>query len=252
MTVSIAPWLSVADATTAVDYYKAAFGAVELERLEDEAGHVVVARLSIAGADFWVQQDDESSPEALAGKSPVRMILTVTDPDAVFAQALMAGATEVAPIHEEQGWRIGRVADPSGHHWEIGKPLSSQLTEGASHPVFRHAGISYMHIPAQDPRRSAAFYQAVFGWNLRGNPDWPSFDDGTGHVIGAWVTDRQAASDAGVLPYVYVHHVDEVLERVTAHGGEVVRAPYPEGDLWVAAFRDPAGNEIGVWQRGPR
>ncbi|HEX9131563.1 MAG TPA: VOC family protein [Ktedonobacteraceae bacterium] len=112
----IAPWLSVADATKAVEYYKAAFGAVELERLEDEAGSVVVARLTIAGADFWVQQDGETDPHALGDRSSVRMILTVEDPDAVFAQAVGGGATEVAPITEGHGWRIGCVADPSGHH----------------------------------------------------------------------------------------------------------------------------------------
>jgi PhnB protein len=120
--VRIAPWLSVADATQAVDYYKTAFGAVEVERLEDEAGSVVVAQLSIGGATFWVQQDGESSPEALGGRSPVRMILTVDDPDSVFAQAIAAGATEITPISEGYGWHVGRIADPFGHHWEIGKP----------------------------------------------------------------------------------------------------------------------------------
>jgi len=123
-TARIAPWLSVADATRAVEYYKAAFGALELECLADEAGSVVVAQLSIGGADFWVQQDEETNPHALGDRSPVRMILTVEDPDAVFARAVDAGATEVAPITERNGWRIGRVADPSGHHWEVGKPLT--------------------------------------------------------------------------------------------------------------------------------
>ncbi len=123
-TAKIAPWLSVADATKAVEYYKAAFGAIELELLEDETGSVVVAQLSIGGADFWVQQDEETDPYALGGRSPVRMILTVEDPDSVFAQAVGAGATEVAPLTEENGWRIGRVVDPSGHHWEVGKPLT--------------------------------------------------------------------------------------------------------------------------------
>ena len=123
---------------------------------------------------------------------------------------------------------------------------------GEEGQVFRLAGISYVHIPADDPRRAAAFYRAVFGWNIRGDADHPSFDDGTGHVIGSWVTDRPASGHAGVLPYVYVERVDDVLGRVAAHGGEVVKAPYPEGDLWVATFRDPAGNVIGVWQRGPR
>lgn len=69
-TAKIAPWLSVADTTRAVEYYKAAFGALELERLEDEAGSVVVAQLSIGGADFWVQQDEETNPHALGDDRP--------------------------------------------------------------------------------------------------------------------------------------------------------------------------------------
>ncbi len=119
---SSAPWLSVSRATEAVDYYKAAFGAVERHRLEDDAGKVVVAQLAIEGADFWLQEDVDSSPEFL-GRRAVRMILTVDDPDAVFEQAIAAGASEVAAVSEDHGWRIGRVADPFGHHWEIGKPL---------------------------------------------------------------------------------------------------------------------------------
>jgi PhnB protein len=120
---SIAAWLSVNRATEAVDYYKAAFGAVERYRLEDDAGKVVVAQLAIEGADFWLQEDVDSSPEFQDRRS-VRMILTVDDPDAVFEQAIAAGASEVAAVSEDHGWRIGRVADPFGHHWEIGKPLS--------------------------------------------------------------------------------------------------------------------------------
>jgi PhnB protein len=112
------------EATRAVEYYKASFGALELERLEDEAGSVVVAQLSIGGADFWVQQDEETDPHALGDRSPVCMILTVEDPDSVFAQAVGARAREVAPIAEGHGWRIGRVADPSGHYWGVGKPLT--------------------------------------------------------------------------------------------------------------------------------
>jgi PhnB protein len=119
----IAPWLSVANATQAVAYYKMAFGAVEVERLEEEPGSVVVAHLSIGGATFWVQQDTDSCPHALGGRSPIRMILTVDDPDTVFEQAIAAGATEVGAVSEGHGWRIGRIADPFGHHWEIGKPL---------------------------------------------------------------------------------------------------------------------------------
>ena len=121
----IAPWLSVPDATAAVRFYTEAFGATESDRLEEKPGRVMVAQLSIGEARFWVQHDSESNPGALGGRSPVRMILTVDDPDALFARAIAAGATEVAPVSEGHGWRIGRIADPCGHHWEIGTPVST-------------------------------------------------------------------------------------------------------------------------------
>jgi PhnB protein len=119
----IVPWLSAADATQAVEYYKAAFGAIEIERLEGAPNRVEVAQLSIAGALFWVQRDDDSNPERQGG-SPIRLILMVDDPDSVYARAIAAGALEVFSVHEAHGWRVGRVVDPAGHHWEIGKPLT--------------------------------------------------------------------------------------------------------------------------------
>jgi PhnB protein len=118
----ISPWLSATDAAAAVRFYEAGLGAVESEadRFED-GGTLIVAHLAIDGADFWVQGDPSASPEVAAGS--VRMILSVDDPDALFARAVAAGATEIAPVSDGHGWRIGRIADPAGHHWEIGKPL---------------------------------------------------------------------------------------------------------------------------------
>jgi PhnB protein len=121
---TISPWLSVRSASEAVNFYTTAFGAVDSDRLEDEEGELIIAPLSIDGADFWVQSDPDSGPDAVNGMS-VRMILTVDDPDPMFARAVAAGETEVAPISEDYGWRIGRIADPFGHHWEIGKRLAS-------------------------------------------------------------------------------------------------------------------------------
>jgi PhnB protein len=118
---SIAPWLSVPDGQSALDFYTAAFGAVERYRLEDDAHRVVVAQLAIDEADFWLQEDPDSSPGP--GGGPIRMILTVEDPDTVFGEAVAAGATEISPVSDSYGWRIGRLADPFGHHWEVGKQL---------------------------------------------------------------------------------------------------------------------------------
>ena len=123
---AIAPMLSVRQGARAVVFYQSAFGAIEVYRVEDPGG-AVVSRLSIDGAEFWVADESPPhgnfSPESLGGGS-VRMILTVPDPDAVFAKALAAGGTQVVPIEEAYGWRIGRLVDPFGHHWEIGRPLT--------------------------------------------------------------------------------------------------------------------------------
>ena len=128
------------------------------------------------------------------------------------------------------------------------------MSSGAEgeHRVFRVGGISYLRIPAQDPQRSAGFFEAVFGWTVRSDGADPSFEDGTGHVIGHFVEELPVAGEAGVRPYIFVERVDVTLDKVVAEGGQVERAPYPEGDLWVATFRDPSGNVLGVWQQGPR
>jgi len=119
--------------------------------------------------------------------------------------------------------------------------------------VARPAGIAYRRVPAADPRATAEFYAAVFGWTVDADRPDPSFADGTGHVIGHIVPAADdVAGEAGIRPYVYVESVDATLERIGGAGGSVVMEPYAEGDLWVATFRDPAGNVLGVWQSGPR
>jgi PhnB protein len=122
---SLTATLSVRNWSQAMDFYKAAFGASELFRV-DGGG---VAQLSISGAEFWVSEESPQhlnfSPESLGGCS-VRMLLIVEDPAAVCAQAVAAGATEIAPVADNYGWLLGRIVDPFGHHWEIGRPLSHE------------------------------------------------------------------------------------------------------------------------------
>src|SRR3989442_12508222 len=100
---NIAPWLAVRDAQKAVDYYMAAFGAIELYRLPADDGSLAVAQLSVGGALFWVQGDSNVSSSG-GGTGSVRMILSVDDPDAVFQRAVGAGAAVGAPLHEDYGW----------------------------------------------------------------------------------------------------------------------------------------------------
>jgi PhnB protein len=127
MPYSIAPLLSVRNGARAVEFFKAAFGAVEVYRVEDPGG-AVVARLTVEGAEFWLSDESPEhanySPESLGGGT-VRMILTVPDPDALIARAVAAGAREVTAVEEAYGWRVGRIEDPYGHHWEIGHPLET-------------------------------------------------------------------------------------------------------------------------------
>ena len=130
---AIAPMLSVRRGARAIEFYKAGFGAEELFRIDNDAGEVV-AQLSVAGAEFWVADESPEnfnfSPESLGGGS-VRMVMIVDDPDAAFERAVAAGAKVIWPVSDQPyGWRVGRVVDPFGHHWEIGKPLFALCHRG--------------------------------------------------------------------------------------------------------------------------
>lgn len=123
---TVAPMLSVRDGARAVEFYKKAFDARELFKIEAPDG-AVVGQLAVGQSDFWLADESPEhlnfSPETLGGAT-ARMVMVVDDPDAAFAQAVAAGATVVQPVADQPyGWRVGRVVDPFGHHWEIGKPL---------------------------------------------------------------------------------------------------------------------------------
>ena len=122
---AISPMLSVRNGAQAIAFYQAAFAAKVLFQLEDQGS--VVAQLSVHGADFWLADESPPnqnfSPQTLGGGT-VRMFMLTEDPDKVFARAIGAGAKVVWPVDDQPyGWRIGRLVDPFGHHWEIGKPL---------------------------------------------------------------------------------------------------------------------------------
>lgn len=123
---SLTPMLTVRNAAQAIDFYEKAFGATEVSRLTSPTGQIV-AEMSIDAQAFFVVDENPKafnvSPKALGGTT-VRVNLIVDDPDAVAKRALAAGATEVFPIADQPyGLRQGRVEDPYGHHWLIGKPL---------------------------------------------------------------------------------------------------------------------------------
>jgi len=119
--------LSVRRGREAVTFYQAAFGAQTSFRFggTDERPEVV-AQLRVGSTRFWVEDESPEhanfSPETLEGAT-ARLLLVVDDPAASVDRAVAAGAREVHPVAEVYGWLLGRVVDPFGHHWEIGRPL---------------------------------------------------------------------------------------------------------------------------------
>ena len=120
---SLQPELWLDRPSAAVDFYVAAFGATVLLRVGE--GEDIVAQLAIGDAAFWVGSADPGigrhSPRVLGGATG-RTLLVVDDPDSVARAAVAAGATETAPVADAHGWRLGRIVDPFGHEWEIGRP----------------------------------------------------------------------------------------------------------------------------------
>ena len=135
--VAVVPQLSVRRGREAVEFYVRAFGAVEVYRVggTDESPEVV-SQLMVGNASFWVSDEAPASanfsPESVGG-STTRILLVVDDPVAALDRALAAGATEVYPVAERHGWLLGRVEDPFGHHWEIGKPVPWPPPGGRPH-----------------------------------------------------------------------------------------------------------------------
>ena len=115
---SIAPWLTVNDGKKAVAFYAAAFYAKETYRLDDTG--VFIVCLNVNGAEFWINENADSDN---LNNINVRMILIVPNPEEIFDSALKAGAKEIFPVGEDHGWRLGRIEDPFGLHWEIGYQL---------------------------------------------------------------------------------------------------------------------------------
>lgn len=121
---AIQPELWVERAGEAVAFYRAAFGATVMHRVGE--GDDIVAQLGVDGAAFWVASASASmgrlNPLTIDGRTS-RTLLVVSDPDAVVRQAVEAGASVMSPVGDEHGWRLGRIIDPFGHEWEIGRPL---------------------------------------------------------------------------------------------------------------------------------
>jgi len=106
-----------------------------------------------------------------------------------------------------------------------------------------HGQVAYLQIPAREVTGSARFYTEVFGWVTEA----PGSGFEAPGLIGQWISDREPAPRAGLLPWIQVDELEAALARVCAAGGEVLSQPVPDGPVrWLATVRDPAGNTVGL------
>jgi len=214
---------------TAVEGKRDELIAILLQGTRDMPGCLsyIVARDPADATTIWVTEvwDDQASHTASMSLAAVQ-------------EAIAGGKPLIARFEQ----RV--VTEPVGGHG---------LTTAGANKIARHGGLSYLEISALDAQQSAAFYGQVLGWRTeRREANDHRFEDATGYLIGRWVSPRAISQEPGWLPYFYVNHIDDAVGRVVEHGGEIVKTPYPEGNLWVATVRDPAGNVLGLWQAGPR
>jgi predicted enzyme related to lactoylglutathione lyase len=257
---AVIPVLSYEDVAKAIEWLCGAFGFTERLRTPAQPDGIIHhAQLAIGeGAAILTGERD-------AKKSQVSSVMVhVEDVDAHFERARKFGAKIVREsATAEFGERQYTAEDVEGRSWTFSQSVADVKPEDWGAQVSNiqskldllpRPRVCYLEIPAVDVHRSAAFYEAVFGWNIRHrDSERPSFDDATGNVSGAWVTGRPAAGEPGLLPYIWVDGIDGVLARVRSEGGKVAEPAHhdhPDSSSWIATFHDPAGNLIGLYQEG--
>ena len=256
----IVPTIAYDDVSKAIDWLCAAFGFSERLRTPPEPkGSIHHAQLAV-GLGSVILTGGAARPNGSAESLMVR----VQNVDAHFEHAQAYGARIInSPKTAEFGERQYSAEDLAGHRWVFTESVADVEPEkwGAHVASIRHRlellprpRLCYLEIPAADVQRSAAFYENVFGWNIRNRDSGrPSFDDAAG-VSGAFTTSLAVSREPGLLPSIWVDSIDDTLARVVANGGEVVEGPHLDsrGGQWIARLRDPAGNVIGLYQEGPR
>ncbi len=255
---SIIPHVLYTNVLEAMDWLCTAFGFTERLRAAGEDGTVSHAQLEAGDAGVLLGA-------ARAGEPGQSVTVRVADVDAHHERAKQNGAQIVRPPATYPfGERQYTAEDLEGHRWTFSQAVADVAPEqwGAvvGNPQSRVAQLPrprfcYLQIPAMDIANSVSFYQNVFGWNIRGRDTArPSFDDATGNISGAWVTGRPISREPGLLAYIWVDDIDATLELIAAEGGEAVEPPHLDspGGEWIATFRDPAGNVMGLYQEGSR
>ncbi len=263
----IVPVLVYADVAQAIDWLSRAFGFKERLRTPPEPdGTIHHAQLAVGeGAVMLTGRPGGPGSATPPNESTRGLYVPVENVDAHFDRAKRFGARVLRPPTDcAFGERQYTAEDLAGYQWTFSQSIADVAPEAWGATVSEIQGrlaqlprprLCYLEIPAVNLSQSIAFYEKVFGWNIRHREsNHPSFDDASGIVSGAWVTGRAISKEPGLLPYIWVDSIDATLARVPAHGGEIIEAKQLDspGGEWIAGFRDPAGNVIGLYQEGAR
>jgi predicted enzyme related to lactoylglutathione lyase len=260
-TKTLLPHVHYSDVAKAIAWLSQTFGFTEHYRYGNP-----VSGAQLYLGDAWIMAKlappGEASPRKL-GYGTQSLTIFVDAVDEHFARAKAAGATIVEELHETvYGELQYGVEDHEGHHWLFSRHARDLGPEewGATvaqspsreEPHRPRPSFCYLQIPAVGVAESVRFYEAVFGWNIRRRESLnPAFDDASGNISGAWVAGREISRQPGLLPYIWVDDIRATVAAVAAHGGEIVESPHPDergGTSWIATFRDPAGNVLGLYQ----
>lgn len=226
------PYLAVADARAAIDWYRDAFGAELVgEAIVMDDGRIGHAELAISGGVLYLA--DEFAELGLRGPTQgvnsVSLMLHVPDTDAALARARARGAEVLREPYEGHGARAATIRDPFGHRWMLSGPVREPI---------RHGDIGYVSVQRPDVNGAVAFYSHVLGWAC----------DPAGQVTNTVERiDFSQASRAAVLCCYAVDDVAQARAAIVAAGGSVgaVRES-PVGTLLEA--RDPMGATFGVYR----
>jgi uncharacterized protein len=264
----IVPRLIYDDVDRAIEWLRGAFGFTERLRTSTEPdGTIHHAQLGVGEGGLILTGQPggklNPSPKSVAGGPfPQALLVRVEDIDAHFERASKYGARIRNPLKtHEYGERQYTAEDPEGYLWTFSQSVAdvdpALWAAKVGDIKGRLAGLArprvcYLEIPAIEVTVSAAFYEKVFGWNIRRRDSQrPSFDDATGNVSGAFVTGRPASREPGLLVYIWVDNIEATLAAATQMGGEVVEAARPDhpgSTSFIATFLDPAGNLMGLYQ----
>jgi predicted enzyme related to lactoylglutathione lyase/uncharacterized glyoxalase superfamily protein PhnB len=258
---TVLPHVFYPDVIAAIKWLSRVFGFREHYRYGDSG----VSGAQMHLGDAWVMLKKTSEARATPselGAGTQSLTIFVGDVDQHFAKSKAEGARIIEELNETiYGERQYGVEDLAGHRWLFSQHATNRNPEewGAtvaeaipSLDTAARPRFCYVEIPAADAPASARFYESVFGWEIR-DPESkrPRFDDAAGYVSGAWATGREIARAPGLLPYIWVDDLRATVALVTAQGGEILKAPAadtPGGSSWIATFRDPAGNVMGLYQ----